>query len=375
MRPQGNCTAAARKCEQTSTHVDRHTALSAAALLGDEALTDVLLAGGADINGRNGIWGNPLAVAVHSHHIELAQTLLRRGANPDGSYWFTGFGNALSLAAARGNEKCVRLLIASGANVNATGVNTGSPLYHAAYYSNIEMVRLLLDEGAEVNSQGGAYGSPFLAAAFKGKTDIVELLLSVGAATDIPDCFGFNVTHFVKYRWGSTTNFESIPGLPDQTADAKDIDLLKCADTIRCNIRAIKESPNSWSFFETLARALLVYGSKDEAATGFERAIRLIGDGGAFEHTTATCTACQTGERISGPRYICVDFCPIDDLCQQCYFREQKDHGVGSEDFHEFLEIPRTAWHNFPRTIVNERSETLNQWLSRLEVLFAAESA
>ena len=45
------------------------------------------------------------------------------------------------------------LLISKGADVNATDVNTSTPLHFAAISGDIEVVQLLLANGANVNAR------------------------------------------------------------------------------------------------------------------------------------------------------------------------------------------------------------------------------
>jgi hypothetical protein len=71
------------------------------------------VASGADVNAQGGGYGNVLQAA-------------------EGGY----YGNALYAAASEGNEVVVRLLVASGVDVNARGGIYGGALYAAASKGN-----------------------------------------------------------------------------------------------------------------------------------------------------------------------------------------------------------------------------------------------
>lgn len=77
----------------------------------------------------------------------------------------------------------MRLLLESGADVNASGGQYGSMLQAVSYWSDDSIVRLLLESGADVNAQGGLYGTT-LNAAIKSLWDtriVQQLLCDYGA--------------------------------------------------------------------------------------------------------------------------------------------------------------------------------------------------
>jgi len=57
-------------------------------------------------------------------------------------------GSALMKASERGKTEIAKLLIAKGADVNATDTDKMTALYHAAQFGHADTVRLLLDSGA-----------------------------------------------------------------------------------------------------------------------------------------------------------------------------------------------------------------------------------
>ncbi len=86
---------------------------------------------------------------------------------------------ALHFACFFGQPEAARLLIGSGAAVDAVAANPTQvmPLHSAASSRNLEAARLLLDHGAPVNARQQAGWVPIHAAAQNGDRPMVELLL------------------------------------------------------------------------------------------------------------------------------------------------------------------------------------------------------
>jgi uncharacterized protein len=123
----------------------------------------------------------PLTRAAGTGDARQVEALLARGVNPDE---FDGAGGTALMAAAReGRIDAMRVLIKAGADVNRRdrSFTRWTPLVHAIHKRQDAAARLLLDSGAEVDAamQGGA--TPLIFAAAYGETAIVEELLSRGA--------------------------------------------------------------------------------------------------------------------------------------------------------------------------------------------------
>ena len=154
-------------------------ALRAAAAAGNQALVQLLLENGVDINAQDGNYGNALQEAVYNGQKRVIRFLLENGAdiNAQGGK----YGNALQAAAYSGHEAVVRLLLEHGADINAQGGKYGNALQAAAYSGHEAVVRLLLEHGADTNAQGGECGNALQAAACYGREAVVRLLLEHGA--------------------------------------------------------------------------------------------------------------------------------------------------------------------------------------------------
>ncbi len=80
-------------------------------------------------------------------------------------------GSSALKAAVSGGAGCVetvRLLLDSGADMNAPGGYEGPALLAAAFRGHVECVRLLLDRGADVNAVAGCGGNALEAASRNG---------------------------------------------------------------------------------------------------------------------------------------------------------------------------------------------------------------
>ena len=116
---------------------------------------------------------------------EVLKQLISSGADPD-SMLVDGQpdnAGALSLAVAENNDKCVDILLRSGATPEGAGAEFGfgiTALDHAVAANNLLMVRKLLSAGADPNSQR----SRAAILAFRNNfTEAAELLLQTGLST------------------------------------------------------------------------------------------------------------------------------------------------------------------------------------------------
>ena len=124
--------------------------------------------------------GGQLHAASAGGHLIIVRLILDTGANvnAEGRH----FGNALQAASEGGHEAVVRLLLNRGADVNARGGWYVTALHVASERGHEAVVQLLLDRGADVNAQsGGHYKNALQAASGRGQKAVVQLLLDRGA--------------------------------------------------------------------------------------------------------------------------------------------------------------------------------------------------
>lgn len=103
--------------------------------------------------------------------------------------------NALMLAALRGQDRLVRLLIDRGAEVNKPG---WTPLHYAASSGRTELVRLLLEHHAFVDAEAPNGTTPLMMAAQYGSPESVRLLLEEGAIVTLRNRQGLSALDFAR---------------------------------------------------------------------------------------------------------------------------------------------------------------------------------
>jgi ankyrin repeat protein len=140
--------------------VERHR-LMAAVTAGDATAVRLLLDAGADVDERfpvvNGFNDahTPLLVAARDGHTEIAEVLLRAGADVNAVE--PTFGAVpLHKAVYNGHADLTRLLAAwPGADLNHQGATNGyTPLHDAIWHGYQECVRILVDAGADLTLRG-----------------------------------------------------------------------------------------------------------------------------------------------------------------------------------------------------------------------------
>jgi ankyrin repeat protein len=163
-------------------------ALVAAAYYGRKAMTELLLARGADPNAKDLVLlhGTALMAAVSASHIEVVRVLLEHGALPNERI---STNNApLHIASAKGNVDLARLLLDKGADVNlvsdqSIGSNqyTGTPLMAAVRGRHLDVAKLLLAYKADPNINSSIGSGALRLAISNVDVETAELLLKNGA--------------------------------------------------------------------------------------------------------------------------------------------------------------------------------------------------
>ena len=105
-----------------------------------------------DLNHLNANGESPLMLTALSGELELAETLVKKGADVNKTGW-----TPLHYAASNGHVAVIKLLLENHAYIDAESPNGSTPLMMAGMYGSTEAVKLLLDEGADPllkNQQG-----------------------------------------------------------------------------------------------------------------------------------------------------------------------------------------------------------------------------
>jgi hypothetical protein len=154
-----------------------------------------LLQHGVDVNQvyevpfKSGGFETAVQIASAEASEAMVQLLLDKGADVNAKPGLRGRGTALAAAADRGHEAIVRMLLEKGADVNIVGGEFGTALGAAAYIGHEAIVRLLLEKGADVKIVGGEYGCALGAAAAslqcmrhyrENPVEVIALLLGAG---------------------------------------------------------------------------------------------------------------------------------------------------------------------------------------------------
>ncbi len=159
--------------------------LHEAAGRGDMIRVIQILDGGAKLNGFDGNGNTALEVAVERKQVEIVRYLLERKAGVDAYEPHKGT-RPLTAAVSSNNLAMVKLLVAAGANVNASADEFQPPLEVAVINGNLEIVRYLLEKKARANiktSYGNllhviAQGREALYSGQKGRLEIAKVLVA-----------------------------------------------------------------------------------------------------------------------------------------------------------------------------------------------------
>ena len=160
-----------------------------AAMKGDKAALQALLAQKADVNAAQPDGATAIQWAAYRNDLETAGVLIAAGANVrqanrDGV-------TPLWLAAETGNAAMIEKLIQAGADPNEKHPNGETPLMMAARNGNVAALQALLDHKADVNLQETLRGTTALMwAAEQAHADAVRILVEHGAdvkAASAPD--------------------------------------------------------------------------------------------------------------------------------------------------------------------------------------------
>ncbi len=155
--------------------------VSDAAMTGDLASVERLLADGADVNAPQGDGTTALHWAAYREDLGMARLLLDAGART-GVTTRLGDMTPLFMASKVGHAPMIELLIAAGADPASVTTTGTTPLMMAAASGSAAAVRVLLDHGADPNAADVHQGQTALMfAAAPGHTEVIQVLAAHGA--------------------------------------------------------------------------------------------------------------------------------------------------------------------------------------------------
>jgi ankyrin repeat protein len=149
----------ARKADVNLTQVDGSSALHWAVYRDDLEMADMLIRAGANVDVRNRENITPLFLAALYGNPRMIALLLRAGADPKQAG--PNGETMLMLAARNGNPDAVKAFITAGVDVNAReSLRLTTALMWAVEQKNSQAVAALLEGGADVGIASGTAGVP-----------------------------------------------------------------------------------------------------------------------------------------------------------------------------------------------------------------------
>jgi uncharacterized protein len=180
------------------------TALMLASRTGKVDAVRVLLDHGAQVNAKES-WGGTTALmwAVSNHHPTVAKLLIDRGADVNAKSYF------LPSASGRGFEGTTPTAKDPGKPEEfASGLLT--PLMFAARQDDLESAKLLVAAGADINATGGDGKDALSLAIFDGSYDVASFLVDNHAKVNQADAQRFTPLFWAVDR----RNMETAPNFP-----------------------------------------------------------------------------------------------------------------------------------------------------------------
>jgi len=161
----------------------------------DEALFEVLAAGGADIDSRSNQGVTALMVAATSGNVAALNSLISMSADLEIKDYdgFTPLFHVVQ-SSEENNDVIgvIDLLINGKCNVNAKDISGATPLMHAALGGKHRMAGRLIDAGASMDATDSVgWTALHFAARSEGGVNVAELLIEKmlldGKSVDVPD--------------------------------------------------------------------------------------------------------------------------------------------------------------------------------------------
>ena len=119
---------------------------------------------------------SPLSLAAFFNQSELAQLLLKHGADPNICATNPAKVNALHAAVAKQNYELCKLFIQNGVDVNAVQIQNVTALHSAVHRGNLKLTQLLVENGASSTLPMDNGDTPISIAKREGHHEIASFL-------------------------------------------------------------------------------------------------------------------------------------------------------------------------------------------------------
>jgi ankyrin repeat protein len=159
---------------------------------------------GADANAQDAYHRTSLHEASENGHVGIVRLLIEHGADVHARD--QSQLTPLHLASSKKDAETVRLLIKLGADVNIRDRRQQTLLHLASSFRrNAEQVQLLINHGADVNARDQSQSTPLHLASSKGDAETVQLLIKHGADVRARDQSQSTPLHLAPSNWDAET--------------------------------------------------------------------------------------------------------------------------------------------------------------------------
>lgn len=157
------------------------TRLPDAAMQGDRNAVRSLIQQKVDVNAAQGDGTTALHWAAYKDDLEMAQMLIKAGADTKAKTRLAGM-TPLFMAAKNGNAAMIAILLNAGGDPNAVSATGTTPLMLAAASGSADAVTILLDYKADINAKDVTFEETALMfAAARNQSAVVKVLAAYGA--------------------------------------------------------------------------------------------------------------------------------------------------------------------------------------------------
>ncbi|WKY07621.1 hypothetical protein Q1695_007241 [Nippostrongylus brasiliensis] len=153
---------------------NRNTALTLACFQGRTEVVGLLLQYNANVEHRAKTGLTPLMEAANGGYVEVGELLLDACADPNTAPVPSSRDTALTIAADKGHERFVDMLVHRGAHIDARNKKGCTALWLACHGGHLETVQTLVKHGADVDVQDNRKMSPLMVAFRKGHVKVVQ---------------------------------------------------------------------------------------------------------------------------------------------------------------------------------------------------------